>query len=54
MRDVVKCRVCEGLLGELGAGERTHRFCEWATPADWEAILPWVSGMRQGVTMGGA
>lgn len=48
------CNVCDDLLGPLAPGELQHRFCRWATPEDWRALAPWLTGTLKGVTMAGA
>jgi hypothetical protein len=43
----VDCSVCDGLLGPLEGQDLIglkHRFCSWATPADWRALKPFFTG----------
>lgn len=49
------CSVCNGLLGPMDTGDgKTHYFCAWATPDDWKALRPFLTGTFDGVQAGGA
>lgn len=50
----LKCPTCDNLIGPLDVGETEHRFCRWATPADWRALKSWMNGSLLGVTVSGA
>lgn len=46
--------MCAGLLGALAEGEQAHALCLWATPDDWRALRPYVTGGFEGVRLSGA
>ena len=40
-----QCLRCDGLLGPLeNPWDLYHPICGWASPADWKALLPWLTG----------